>query len=349
MSRAGVVSRMGEDSALSPRCPRCGYDLSGALAGAGLRRPDRSHPCTPGRCSECGLDFEWAEVLDPSRRDVPWLYDHAPRGRLRPRWVRAGRTLLRTVLPWRFWGTDQDRVQVRSRIGTARLLLWLPVMILPLHAVWSIALMTTRIRSLNEAFYGKFPALWGTEWGTLLVNSWVYPYGRFEGSPSAGMRFRTVQPNASALIPLGMSLAVPAVLLVLARTRAVSRVRTVHVVRAAVYGMSWAVWWYLVWAVVYTARTVRAFNPALDVPDIIGWARTMAFRLGINHDIWANPRVWGGTLWVAWLGAWWWFALRRGLQIRHAGWVWALAMIAALLTGALLALMDRSFTRALYG
>src|SRR6185295_18404627 len=77
-----------------PHCPRCGYDLSGAVATWSL-----SCPIT-GVCSECGLAFDWRNILDPKNRDVPWLYEHAPR------WWNIGaalRTLAAIAISVWFW------------------------------------------------------------------------------------------------------------------------------------------------------------------------------------------------------------------------------------------------------
>ena len=68
-------------------CARCGYNLRGL---------ERS------RCPECGLEFDWEEVLNPNLRPHPYLYEHHG-GR------RKFRRLIRTVVaswkPWRFWRT----------------------------------------------------------------------------------------------------------------------------------------------------------------------------------------------------------------------------------------------------
>ena len=45
-------------------CPRCGYDLRGALETWKRKCPIN------GVCTECGLKFEWGELLC-ERRNVP--------------------------------------------------------------------------------------------------------------------------------------------------------------------------------------------------------------------------------------------------------------------------------------
>lgn len=36
----------------------------------------RACPLT-ATCPECGLTFDWADLLNPSRQRIPWLYEHA--------------------------------------------------------------------------------------------------------------------------------------------------------------------------------------------------------------------------------------------------------------------------------
>lgn len=78
------------------RCPLCDYDLRG------LSEP---------RCPECGYRFAWRDLLDPSRRSHPYLFEHHPKRNV---WsfYRTARGLL---LPWRFWGTLQPTQPSRPR------------------------------------------------------------------------------------------------------------------------------------------------------------------------------------------------------------------------------------------
>jgi hypothetical protein len=52
-----------------PACPRCGYDQRGAVSAWGAS----SCPIA-GTCSECGLTFEWSDLLSPMRA-VPRLFE----------------------------------------------------------------------------------------------------------------------------------------------------------------------------------------------------------------------------------------------------------------------------------
>ncbi len=64
------------------RCPLCDYDVRG------LPEP---------RCPECGHRFEWAELTDPSKQRVKWLFEHR-------KWLGGYvSTQWRLLVPWRFW------------------------------------------------------------------------------------------------------------------------------------------------------------------------------------------------------------------------------------------------------
>lgn len=66
------------------RCPLCEYNLRG------LVQP---------RCPECGYEFVWSDLLDPSRRLHPTLFEHHPE---RNFWS-FRKTLLGGFRPRRFW------------------------------------------------------------------------------------------------------------------------------------------------------------------------------------------------------------------------------------------------------
>ena len=88
------------------RCPRCGYDLHGLIE-------TWKHECPiSGVCTECGLEFEWGELLNP-RRSVPkWCVEYARGWRIFPSSYLTLYMLL--LYPSRFWRelkvTHQPRV-----------------------------------------------------------------------------------------------------------------------------------------------------------------------------------------------------------------------------------------------
>ena len=72
-----------------PRCPRCGYDVSGDC--------DRWQDQCPleGVCPECGLVFEWRYLLNPALAAPAWLFDtNTTRF-----WGPLAKTLVRSLWP----------------------------------------------------------------------------------------------------------------------------------------------------------------------------------------------------------------------------------------------------------
>lgn len=112
-------------------CTRCGYNLRG------LTQP---------RCPECGLEFEWADLLDPARRRHPYLFEHQARY---GRFESFVRTAVGALNPWRFWRTITLQQPCNSRR-----LWWFWLIVLALYAavcggitslVLSVPGMTTRL------------------------------------------------------------------------------------------------------------------------------------------------------------------------------------------------------------
>ncbi len=108
--------------AIVPKCPRCGYDQSGAVAAWTDRCPVR------GCCPECGTGFAWADLFDPGRQDLGWLVEHATGIRQAIR--RTPATLTRIVRPWVFWRA----VGVLARVRPGVLAAWCLALTLVLHA-----------------------------------------------------------------------------------------------------------------------------------------------------------------------------------------------------------------------
>lgn len=89
-------------------CPRCGYNLRG------LER---------GLCPECGLTFEWDDILDPRRRAHPYLYEHHDGKRRLRRFIK---TSLRGLWPWSFWrGVTLEQRSEPRRLAAFMVLSWI--------------------------------------------------------------------------------------------------------------------------------------------------------------------------------------------------------------------------------
>jgi len=99
-----------------PRCPRCGYDQRGVIATWADACPMR------GTCAECGLEFDWAEVLSDRVRLPRWSVEGG-----RTRMGRIGRiagTLAVSFAPWTFWRSLRMTNEVRWRRIALYLLAW---------------------------------------------------------------------------------------------------------------------------------------------------------------------------------------------------------------------------------
>src|SRR5262245_51548252 len=92
----GVPTESAEPAALNPpdwsvikeelTCPLCDYNLRG------LADP---------RCPECGYAFAWPDLIDPTRRRHPYLFEHHHKRNI---WS-FFKTLFGGLRPRRFWTT----------------------------------------------------------------------------------------------------------------------------------------------------------------------------------------------------------------------------------------------------
>lgn len=338
-------------------CPRCGYDLAGQAAAANvgaceelLATDDRR-----GVCSECGLGFLWVDVVDPTRHRLPWLVEHPPTSasvtnRRGGYLCRAAATWVRVLVPWRFW----SNVRLETAFSGLRLALWPVALILPIQLVWSVMMGVVRLKYLADTAGGKLPR-WNAEYTRYMLDAVATPIGRVHNAGS-NLTFGLARPSASTAIPLGISVMMPVLLLVLSRSRAASRVRARHVLRAGVYGLAWTVVWYLAGA----CRTFMALGQELGswwpLPRV--GMRPMSVTipaLGVKgSSVLSAPvvvpvSVLAGAVWGVWLGLWWWFALRRGLRMEQAWLVWVLLMIAAVVFGLIVAMVDPRFVQVIAG
>src|SRR5688572_16743326 len=90
-------------------CPRCGYDQRGLMAMWANACP------LQGRCSECGLEYSWGEVLLPRKFEPVWCVEYVARGAGIP--MACMKTFLRSFWPWGFW----SRLRMSHRIRPWRL------------------------------------------------------------------------------------------------------------------------------------------------------------------------------------------------------------------------------------
>jgi len=192
-------------------CPRCGYDLSGAVAAWG-----DSCPLT-GVCSECGLELWWGDVLNPSLTVPKWSFEHSMRRRAR----RLMATWLAGLRPWRFW---RD-LRMEHEIRPWRLLVFALTLSLLVHLGYSVEHGWRTYVAVTGA--GGFPE------PLTLLRSAAWPYGVYFDR----WRWFTVWPSTGPieLAALALVVGAPLAMLALPDTFKLARVRRVHILRGAVY------------------------------------------------------------------------------------------------------------------
>lgn len=107
------------------RCPRCGYELRGAIDTWADSCPLYS------TCSECGLEFEWSEVLCPEKYNPLWCVEFPNAGPIRHS---ALKTYLMSFRPRRFW----RELKMANSVHWKRLLVYVLLLITPLVAIYVI-------------------------------------------------------------------------------------------------------------------------------------------------------------------------------------------------------------------
>ena len=301
---------------ITPTCPRCGYDQSGAVG--------TWAECCPihGNCPECGTRFHWSDLYNPSRQDIPWMVEHA-RGMTDAGW-RTPKMLARLVWPPGFWGGVGVLVRVRPLI----LLLWCLALSALLHLAIGVVLYQTQF-SRTRLWYPPASGVTDAEIGA--DAAWVSLVGGVieTGVPYRGLRsfwanFLSVDvlgfstPMWSVAI-LGFTLIWIIIMLVVPVTRRAAKLRVAHIARAGILSVFASV------LVIELARCVMAahllWRGSLLLPAI-GWSVRSASGLLF--------------LWTVW---WWRTAAKRGWSLGAAKGLVSLATLGGLLGAAVASIL----------
>lgn len=300
--------------AFTPCCPRCDYDQSGEIT-----RWTDACPLD-GTCTECGLRFDWADVLVLSRRELPWMYEH--KKPWRPSLRRAVSTGLHLLFPWRFW----RQVKMSHRVSAWRAWWWLGLIALVLWLPGA-GLGVLRYAYAYSQTQWRSTVSWET-YVPVLTHDFVQV-----GSGTDGLVLVSAQIGRFAwhlVIPpmpfgvyflVGFSLSMPLLLCTLGRTRHLRGVRTAHLIRASVYGSAW-VGLLLLFGVV---------EHGIHLAYLVLWPGTSAgweAASGLYALLWP-----AGWLVLAWVMLWWWYAIVRGWQLPRAGLVWIVLCVPCALAG----------------
>lgn len=306
------------------RCPRCGYALGGVVESW------RESCAVQGVCSECGLGFEWADLLRVDRQRLPWLYEHA--GRWWNAWAML-RTLWMLTLPWRFWG----RVRVHHRVAWGRLASW-PALA---STFWSMmaAVVAGGVLCL-PLVSSRFVTTWGVAPEELLLLLSVGVFGWIAPDPLwdrvalwAGDPLLRAPAQATA----GFALVAGLMALVCPSEWRRARVRFAHLWRVCWCALAPLPIMLAVGAMVVVVESTALVGvaPTAASPGVSSLASFIVPQSSIDAMSFL-PELMAGAgiaLMLAWQGAYWWCAMRRGLQLERVWALWLICMAGGVLGG----------------
>lgn len=277
-----------------PICPKCGYDQTGEIATWDTQCPIR------GICTECGLEFNWSNVMRPELGQVPWYVEHA-KGVRRFIW-RSVRTPFHLILPHRFW----NQLDPAKPVSIVRLILWLILMVFIVHTLVGIPNgYNAWIRSnwlWGQVAFPQYVQMSGNyAYAEMLFDGYFYPY--LDAWPQAsshkwtldvhwGWYFRTDPSFSPHFASIGMLLLWSIVLLAIPHTRRLAKLRKRHVVRAIILSIFMIVMSYELTHLIRTMFELewipRSIFPVLDgLPALFCWVWLLVF--------------WGCAVHIGWL------------------------------------------------
>jgi hypothetical protein len=279
-------------------CPRCGYDLTGVVTSWA-----RSCPLA-GRCSECGLELAWREVLGEGIALPHWYVEGTP-GRLIGRWAA---TWTRELMPSWLWGG----LDMRMRMRVGRLVSFVVMGVVACYMLMGALAIAMQVWHHHEyvspwatlAPSRPMPTVW--QWLDWWAVAW--PIGSmFLGEVTARVLLL-------GLIPVWIGLLMPVLCILFSDSLGLEPVGVGHLVRIA---MLWLPTGVLTSAVVLAMRAEAGtwWSPAIVIVVCVTW--------------------------VAWPFVFWWRALGAYLRLRRpllaAFFLYA---VASVLTGALLVMYE---------
>ncbi len=283
-------------------CPRCGYDLSGAVETWTDQCP------VEGVCPECGLNYPWRKVLNADFRVDPLFCETATTHLMRALFT----TPLRALRPWSFWRWVKMEYRFRlARVATA-LAVWFA-------AVW--ALQFVAFLAASWLIQRRIPGGAGLSWN----NRPILAHAAYPGFFGYA---QTYSENYTAMIALAAWMALTGVMyLIMGTTLARAKASTHHIVRITGYqyvalAFAWlatqyalnADVWYVMLYTMYTPNPYQISSPAIELV-----LRSRA--LVLQASVFAIP---------AWLALYWGFACSRYLRIRRP---WLVAIVMLLTSG----------------
>ncbi|MBI5763992.1 MAG: hypothetical protein HZA51_10755 [Planctomycetes bacterium] len=208
-------------------CARCDYNL---------------RTLSTPRCPECGLTFEWAEVLDRAERHDEFLFEHAWRRRPFRAWMK---TAWKCLWPTSFW----RHVSIHERVHVGSLLLFIAVTVpasLVLFFITTQGLVHALVPVIN---YTTQPIIWPR---SILYNQPWQVRTHFQLDRLSLHPHRPILDWLATfdyrfwLIPTGMVLGVLGIVVILSalhQTLSRTRVRRAQLIRVAAYATPAMCFW----------------------------------------------------------------------------------------------------------
>lgn len=295
----------------TPICPKCGYDQSGFISTWESRCP------LEGRCPECGLDFAWADVMDPSRVSLAWYSEHAFRI-----WAMVSRTiptLMKLLWPPRFWAKVGILTTVRLRV----LALWVCFVSLLMHLIASIPMGIGLYHEVDSFRYASFMDLVNS--GGMkavlqtVINGLGWPFVHCQYTPGGGFDWYVFiwrhgyggGSVAWASFFFGAVALWSIVLLLVPVTRRIAKIRKAHVGRAMILGL---------------LPMVAGFELARISEGLVYWNQQWGmWVVGIFIPLLLLTGLWHLVFWTS--------AIRRGWGVRPSWILIILGTIASVLGG----------------
>ncbi|MGH7132876.1 MAG: hypothetical protein ACREJO_13120 [Phycisphaerales bacterium] len=325
---------------LQPCCPRCGYDQRGVITTWADTCP------LDGTCSECGLAFAWADVFVPDRTRVRGFVEHSE-GAWRT-FFAAWRTLRWSFNPSGFWRRVRLEHACVPRRWMAYILATTGLFLIVRRLLVLVLFILANVSPTPPAQAGGLSLFAPV---SMVISEWsnyaVYQQWHRSGRMGWGITLWHLAPPAAFGVG-ALCVMMPVMLLLLPYTRKRLKIRAPHVIRAGVYG---ALPLWLVLIVLEGLSIHRAVKLASEGPGrFFGGLRA----IDPWADLWRNTLYWCdrhqiqlamlGFAWVLW---WWGSALRTGFRAKGWAPILIAQAVAAVLAGAVIAVLHPDFWRLL--
>lgn len=287
-----------------PRCPRCGYDQRGTISNWNENCPLK------GVCTECGLEFQWRDVLMLSWGEPPWCVEY---GAQREIPSRALLTLLLTFRPWKMWSQLRMHHAISpGRVGTYVLILLATgyVMLALGAGIWAWSYVSGYGGQITPHVTPAPAALRALAFpfSTEPLGTYSVPTrgGRFPMASPDSMTWSILTPSLRSAAPVALLQAIAALaFLALPISRRRAKVKWRHIVRVCVYGLPLAgAMWFIAFLTFWTGYIDAGGGPGSIVRqanDVLATIFPFALLAMVPAHV-----------------VWWSLATSRYLKMTHA-------------------------------